>query len=132
MDSILDSVKKVLGVPAPYTAFDTDIIMHINSALSVLTQLGIGPTQGFMIEDSTSTWATFLGDDIRLNAAKSVVYLRVRMLFDPPQTSYLVEALKQQIQEIEWRLSVQRETTGWVNPFPVVLPSELVSDGGTP
>ena len=132
MDSILDSVKKVLGVDADYHAFDVDIIMHINSALSVLTQLGIGPTQGFMVEDSTSTWAAFLGDDIRLNMAKSVVYLRVRMLFDPPQTSYLVTALNEQIKELEWRLNVHRESTGWTNPDPTVLVGDVVFDGGTP
>lgn len=132
MDSILNSVKKVLGVDAAYTVFDTDIIMHINSALSVLTQLGIGPTQGFMVEDSTSTWAAFLGDDIRLNMAKSVVYLRVRMLFDPPQTSYLVTALEKQIEELEWRLNVHRESTQWINPDPTVLVGDVVFDGGAP
>lgn len=120
MDSILDSVKKVLGVDPTYTVFDTDIIMHINSALSVITQLGIGPAQGYMIEDDTSTWTSFLGSDVRLNPVKTVVYLRVRMLFDPPQTSYLVTALEKQIQELEWRLNVHRESAAWVDPNPVV------------
>lgn len=131
MDSILDSTKKVLGVDAGYHAFDVDIIMHINSALSVMTQLGIGPEHGFMIEDASSTWAAFLGNDVRLNPVKSAVYLRVRMLFDPPQTSYLVTALNKQIEELEWRLNVHRETTGWTNPNPVVV-GDNVFDGGTP
>lgn len=132
MDSILDSVKKVLGLDASYTAFDTDVIMHINSALSNLTQIGLGPEQGFMIMDATSTWAQFLGNDLRLNPARSLVFLRVKMLFDPPQTSYLVTAMEKQIQELEWRLSVQRESTGWTNPNPIVVVGDNIFDGGAP
>jgi hypothetical protein len=117
VDSILTSIKKVLNVPADYTAFDVDILMHINSVFSTLQQLGIGPENGFMIEDASPTWDTFLGTDLRLNAVKSYVYLRVRLLFDPPTTSYLIEAQNKQIQELEWRLNVTREGDAWVAPI---------------
>jgi hypothetical protein len=80
----------------------------------------VGPAQGFMIEDDTATWEDFLTDDLQLNSVKTYVYLRVRMLFDPPTTSYLLDAAKQQIQELEWRISVHREETGWVDPSPPV------------
>lgn len=109
-DSILTSVKKLMGLPAEYDVFDTDIILHTNSVFSTLTQLGIGPDEGFMIEDATPTWDTFLGDDKRLNAVKTYLCLRVRMLFDPPNTAYLVAAMEEQIRELEWRLNVQRES----------------------
>ncbi len=129
--SILKSVKKILGLPADYTAFDLDIITHINSVFSTLQQLGVGPAAGFMIEDDTDVWDTFLGADIRLNSVKTYVYLRVRMLFDPPQTAHLIAAMKEQIQEMEWRLNVHVEDTIWVDPDPT-LPDEdpLVLDGG--
>lgn len=129
--SILDSIKKVLGLESDYTAFDPDILMHINSVFSTLNQLGIGPEAGFMIEDSTPTWDAFLGDNLKLNAVKSYVFLRVRMLFDPPQTSFTIDAMKTQIQELEWRLNVERESTGWVDPFPPPTTDEdVILDGG--
>ncbi len=113
-NSILDSTKKILGIAADYDVFDNDIVMHINSVFSTLNQLGVGPEFGFAIEDDTATWDDFLGTDLRLNNVKTYMYLRVRLLFDPPQTSYLISALKEQFQEIEWRLSVQREADAWV------------------
>jgi hypothetical protein len=109
-DSILDNTKKVLGMEADYTAFDVDVIMHINSVLSTLNQLGIGPLDGFAIEDTTQTWADFLDDVKPLNNVKSYVYLRTRMLFDPPTTSFLLESMKQQIDELGWRISTYRES----------------------
>jgi hypothetical protein len=115
-NSILNSIKKMLGVSEDYTVFDTDIILHINSVLSTLTQLGIGPEAGYSIENANATWDAFIGDDPRLNSVKSYVYLRVRLLFDPPSTSYLIEAYKEQIREHEWRLNVIREETAWVDP----------------
>lgn len=115
--SILKSVKKVLGLDADYTAFDLDVMMHINSVFTILQQLGIGPDTGFAIEDDTATWDTFLGPDPLLNSVRSYVCLRVRMIFDPPQTSFHIDAIKQQIQELEWRLNVQRESVSWVNPL---------------
>jgi hypothetical protein len=121
-DSILDSVKHVLNLASDYTPFDQGVIMHINSVFSTLNQLGIGPDEGFMIEDKDSTWDTFLEGDPRLNNVKTYVYLRVRLLFDPPTTGYLVEALQKQIQEHEWRLNAQREDTKWTEPVtPMAL-----------
>lgn len=119
-DSILDSTKKILGLDAGYTAFDLDVITHINSALSALSQLGVGPEEGFMITDSSSTWAELLGDNLNYNIAKSYIYLRVRMLFDPPNTSFLNKALEDQLRELEWRLSIHRESLDWVSPDPEV------------
>ena len=127
--SILTSTKKVLGIAADYTAFDLDIITHINTAFSTLTQLGVGPVAGFAIEDDTAVWADFYVDDIQYNAVKSYVFLRVRMLFDPPQTSYLITAMEKQIQELEWRLNVHREETGWVDPMPPDYYIEDIHEG---
>lgn len=108
-DSILTSTKKVLGIEEDYTPFDLDILMHINSALATLNQLGVGPEEGFSIEDETETWSDFLGDDPRLNSVKTYVYLKTRFAFDPPGTSYLINAIQKQIEELEWRLNVVRE-----------------------
>lgn len=119
-DSILTSIKKILGIEAEYTAFDIDILMYTNSVFSTLNQLGIGPENGFSIEDATPTWDAFLGNDLSLNPVKTYVSLRVRLLFDPPTTSYLMDAIKQQIQELEWRLNVQREGVSWINPMPPI------------
>lgn len=112
-ESILISTKKILGLEADYTPFDLDIITHINSVFSTLEQLGVGPEGGFMIEGDEATWGDFLGEDKRLNAVKTYVYLRVRLLFDPPGTSYLITALQEQARELEWRLNVTREGASW-------------------
>ena len=114
--SILNNTKKILGIAEDYNVFDTDIIIHINSVLNTVTQLGIGPEEGFMIEDSAATWVDFIGNDKRLNAVKSYVYLRVRLLFDPPATSYLIAAVNEQCREMEWRLNVTREGEAWTEP----------------
>lgn len=131
-ESILTSVKKVLGITEDYTVFDVDVIMHINSAFATLNQLGIGPEGGFDIVDSTSVWEDFLGTDKRYNSVKSYVYLVVRKLFDPPATGYLVTALDETIKQYEWRLMTVKET---LNP-PTVSSEEddeiLSIDGGTP
>ena len=108
-DSILESTKKVLGIDAEYDAFDLDITMHINSAFATLNQLGLGPDEGFMIEDNTAVWGDFLNDDMHLNSVKTLIYLKVRILFDPPTTSFALESFKKQIEEFEWRLNVYRE-----------------------
>jgi hypothetical protein len=117
-DSILTSTKKILGIEEDYTAYDVDILMHINSVFSTLNQLGIGPVDGFSIEDATPTWDAFLGTDLRLNSVKQYVYLRVRLLFDPPGTSYLVDSFEKQVRELEWRLNVVREEDAWIDPDP--------------
>lgn len=118
--SILKSTKKILGIAEDYTVFDLDIITHINTAFSTLTQLGVGPTEGFMIEDDTTAWTDFdpVDDHLNYNAVKSYIFLRVRLLFDPPTTSYLIAATEKQIQELEWRLNTYREGTEWVDPEP--------------
>lgn len=118
--SILTSTKKILGIAEDYTVFDLDIITHINTAFSTLTQLGVGPVEGFMIEDASVEWNDFIIDDLQYNSVKSYVFLRVRQLFDPPTTSYLISAVDQQIKELEWRLNSHREETGWTDPNPIV------------
>lgn len=124
-DSILTSTKKNLGLDETYTAFDSDIIMHINSVFAILNQLGIGPVDGFMIEDATPVWSDFLADNLKLNSVKTYVYLRVKLLFDPPATGFYTQALKEQIQELEWRLNVVREETDWVDPNPPVTTPDI-------
>jgi len=109
-ESILDSTKKTLGLVPEYDVFDLDIVMHINTVFFTLNQLGIGPAEGYSIQDEHDEWSTFLGTDPLLNSVKSYMYLRVKLLFDPPDRSYVLEALKQQIQELEWRLSAYRES----------------------
>lgn len=105
-ESILTSIKKLLGITEDYTHFDSDIIMHINSVFMVLTQLGVGPSEGFMIEDSTSIWEDYLENPTQLQMVKSYMGLKVRLLFDPPTSSAHMECIKQQIAEFEWRLNV--------------------------
>lgn len=117
--SILFSTKKILGIAEDYTVFDHDIITHINTAFSILTQLGVGPAEGFMIEDESAVWGDYINPpDHQYNSVKSYVYLKTRQLFDPPQTSYLITAMEKQINELEWRLNVHREETGWTDPDP--------------
>jgi hypothetical protein len=107
--SILTATKKTLGLAKEYTIFDEDVITHINAAFSILNQLGVGPLDGFMIEDDGAEWEEL---DLPLNQlmlVKTYIYLKVSMLFDPPQTSFLIEAKTKQIEEYEWRLNVFRE-----------------------
>jgi len=129
-ESILKSTKKNLNVVPDDHSFDLDIMTHINAAFSILTDLGVGPVAGFVIEDEVAEWDTYLSDDlVKLSKVKTYVYLRTKLLFDPPTTSYLLEATKQQIQELEWRLNANREESQWVDPD---APSLLVVDGGDP
>lgn len=114
-DSILNSVKKILGIAADYDAFDMDVIVHINSAFATLNQLGLGPDEGFMIEDSSTQWRDFTLDEKRINNVKTYVYLKVRVIFDPPTTGFTLTALNEQIQELEWRLSIFREERDYNN-----------------
>lgn len=109
MDSILISIKKLLGITADCTDFDADIIMHINSVLMVLKQIGVGPEEGYSITGDTETWADFFGELPNLPAIKSYVYLKVRLLFDPPQSSALLESTKQLVAELEWRLNADAD-----------------------
>ena len=104
--SILTSIKKMLGVAEDYTEFDEDIITHINSVFLNLTQLGVGPEEGFMIEDDTAVWEDFINDSIQLQAVKTYMYLKVKLLFDPPLSSSVTESFTRMIAELEWRLNV--------------------------
>lgn len=106
MDSILTSVKKVLGITEEYEHFDADIIIHINAVLVILTQLGVGPKAGFSINDKTATWSDFVSDNTLLETIKPYVCLRARLLFDPPSSSAIMEAINRQIAELEWRINV--------------------------
>lgn len=106
MESILTSIKKLLGVTEEYEHFDPDIIMHINSVLMILTQLGVGPSEGFVIEDETALWSDFIPDSVNLEAVKSYVHLKVKLLFDPPSSGVVTESMNRMIGELEWRLNV--------------------------
>lgn len=132
IESILNSTKKSLGIEPEYEAFDDQITGHINSVFSTLDQLGVGPEGGYMIESADETWADFLGTDPRYNAVKSYMYLRVRLLWDPPATSFAIASMERQCEQMEWRLNVVRESDSWVNPLPTPLPEdEPVFDGGS-
>lgn len=109
-DSILTSVKKLLGITEECTDFDADIIMHINSTLMILTQIGIGPSEGFFIEDKTDFWDDFIDDIEQLEAVKTYVYMRVRLMFDPPSSSAVMDAMNRTISELEWRLNLAAES----------------------
>lgn len=111
MGSILTSIKKLLGITEEYEHFDADIIMHINTVFMILNQLGVGPSEGFSIEDETSVWTDFVADISQIEAIKSYMYIRVKLLFDPPSGSTLA-SFERTAQELEWRLNVS------VDPAP--------------
>ena len=107
MESILTSIKKLLGIAEEYEHFDNDIIMHINSVFMILTQLGVGPSKGFMITDASASWDDFLPEDSeKLQAVKTYMYMKVRLMFDPPTSSAVMESMNRTISELEWRLNV--------------------------
>ena len=111
MESILTSIKKLLGITEDYKHFDSDIIMHINSVLSVLNQLGVGPSKGFAIKDDSEVWTDFVSEEelLKLEAIKSYVYLKVKLLFDPPLAAAAIESTNKLISELEWRINVGAE-----------------------
>ena len=109
-NSILTSIKKLIGMDEDYEYYDTDIIIHINTIFMYLSQIGIGPSDGFSISDETTTWEDFLpSDNKNFEAVKIYIYLKTRLIFDPPQSSSTMEAIKQTISELEWRLNVEAE-----------------------
>ncbi len=108
-ESILTSVKKVLGVTEDYEHFDQDIIMHINTAFFQLNQLAVGPSTGFNISDKSTIWKDFVGERNDLAAIKSFTYLYVRRLFDPPTTSIIENSFKEQLDQLTWRINTQAE-----------------------
>lgn len=109
MESILTSIKKMLGIAEEYEHFDADLIMHINSILSVLAQVGVGPSGGFRIEDEEAAWDKYIPDGKNLESIKSFMHLRVKLLFDPPLSSAVIEMMKQQADELLWRINVEAE-----------------------
>jgi len=109
-ESILNSIKKLLGIQADYKNFDTDIIIHINSVFMILNQLGIGPTQGFKIEGDTETWDDYISDGDDLESIKTYVYLKVKIVFDPALSGTVMEANKEVLRELEWRLNIHHES----------------------
>lgn len=111
-DSILDTIKKSLSIDPDDTAFDTDILMHVNSVFSDLNRLGVGPLDGFEITDRTTGWSTYTGADKNLNAVKTYMYLRVRLLFDPPATSFHLDSWSKQVDKYEFLLTVQVDSQG--------------------
>ena len=109
-DSILASVKKMLGLDEDYTPFDMEIMMDINGAIMKLGQLGVGPKTGYTVTDYTQTWVDFLGDDKLLSAVPQYIYMQVKMVFDPPTNSHVMTSMQQQVEELGWRLNVQAES----------------------
>jgi hypothetical protein len=122
MDSILTSIKKLLGIEEEYTHFDSDITIFINSALMTLTQLGVGPSEGFFVSDKQQKWTDFIGDRKDMEAIKSHIYSKVRLEFDPPSNSFTIDALERRIKEFEWRLMIQAE--------PPVLATPITTEEG--
>jgi hypothetical protein len=125
-NSILKSTKKMLGLADSYTAFDHDVIVHLNSVFGDLNQIGIGPVDGFMIEDDEAEWDDYVTPDVPtllLSSVRSYVFLRVKNLFDPPQPGYLREAAQHQIEQSEWRLNVVRE--GILHPLSDYVEEEV-------
>lgn len=110
MESILKSIKKMLGIALEDEVFDGDIIMHINSVLMTLNQLGVGPDEPAFITNEMDTWEKVFGDRKDIEAIKTYIYIKVRIVFDPPTSSFVLEAMKGTANELEWRLNIQAET----------------------
>lgn len=111
MESILTSIKKLLGIAEEYTQFDPDLIMHINSVFLVLTQLGVGPAEGYFISDKTDYWEDFLEGSTNLELVKTYMQLKVKLLFDPPLSSSVIESMNRLIAEFEWRLRLAADAS---------------------
>lgn len=111
-ESILDSVKLSLGIPVEYEHFDPQIMLHLNTVMAILPQLGVGPEEGFFVQDDSTTWGDLIGDTelaYKLLYVKSYVCLRVRLLFDPPSSSGAIDAMERQMRELEWRITVTKD-----------------------
>ena len=119
--SILSTVKKSLGLVEDDTSFDTEVILFTNSVLATLNQIGVGPETGFQIEDAGATWDDLLGADSRLNFVQSYVHIKVKLLFDPPATSFAIKAMETIASELESRISTVREVDKW-NTEQAALP----------
>ena len=112
MESILRSVKKQIGLDPEYTQFDPDIIMSINTVFVILNRVGVGPSTGFRIEDESAEWTDFLpDDDLNFDMVKTYIAAKVRLIFDPPTSSIVMQATKEVIAELEWTLNINAETS---------------------
>ena len=109
MESILTSIKKLLSIAEECTDFDTDVIIHINSVFDDLRQIGVGPPEGFYIEDASVNWDEYILSPVKYQRVKSYMYLKLRLIFDPPQNSAHLASIKEQIRELEWRLNFDAE-----------------------
>lgn len=118
-NSILNTVKAALGLAEDDTSFQTELIMYINTVLATLNQIGVGPQDGFQIEDAAATWDDLLGPmpDLRQNNVQTYVSLKIRLLFDPPQTAHAIDAMERLVKEQETRIYLFAESTTWVNPY---------------
>jgi len=124
MNSILNTVKLALGVEADYNGFDTNILLDINSAIFNLNQLGVGPVGGFIVKGEGENWEDLLGDTLQFELAKTYILAKIRLSFDPPSNSFLVDAIQKQIAEYEWRLMVQGESPSHVSESMVFSRSQ--------
>lgn len=118
MESILQSIKKLLGVQSDYIVFDDDIIIHINTVFATLNQLNIGPSTGFFITDSTSVWSDYI-EESNIQMVKTYIYLKVKLIFDPPASSVVVESYNRTISEIEWRLYLEGDKNNIIIEPPI-------------
>lgn len=109
-DSILTSIKKLLGIAEEYTHFDTDIMIHLNSIFFTLSQIGVGPTRGFSISDKSKVWSEYISEDQNLESVKSYMFLKIKLIFDPPTSASVINALNESIKEFEWRLNVATDS----------------------
>lgn len=114
-NSILNSIKKMLGLTEEYEHFDMDLIMHINSVFMILNQIGVGPPKGFSITDACATWDDYLPNNPNIQAVKSYMYMKVKLMFDPPLSSAALDSINRMISELEWRINVMAEAGELVN-----------------
>lgn len=108
-NSILLTIKQMLGIPSEYSVFDEELVVYINTVIAALRQLGVGPENGFAITGENDSWGDYIGDTLMYENVKSYIYLKVRMMFDPPSSSFVLEAFKNQAAEIEWRIYIQAD-----------------------
>ena len=126
MESILTSIKKLLGIGEDYDKFDVDIITHINTAFSILRQLGVGPKKGFSISGVDDVWNDFIPeDDAQFQDVKTYIYLKVKLVFDPPLSASVIESMKESIHELEWRMNVTAED----KDENIEVPIDEIKDG---
>lgn len=121
MESILTSIKKMLGIEEEYTHFDEELIMYINSVLMGLTQIGVGPAEGYSIKDRNDFWADYLGNNTNLEAVKSYIYMKVRLIFDPPSSGFVLDSIERLTKEMEWRLNINVDPS---TPYVPVTPTD--------